>query len=76
MAIRMNDHAPQVRVLSKEEADAFRLFERHRMIFDALLKGGVFDAPPTCKIEMNLHNAQVQNIYIHTQTYRRDKGGE
>lgn len=64
-----------VRILTKDEADAFRLFERHRMIFDSLLKGDVFNAPPSCKIEVNMHNGQVQNIYIHTQTYRRQAPG-
>lgn len=63
-----------IRVLTKEEAVTFRLFEHHRMTFEALLNGGVFTAPPSCKIEVNMHNGQVQNIYIHTQTYRREAG--
>lgn len=68
----MNETPQNVRILDKDEATAFRLFERHRMIFETLLKGGVFDCPPSCKIEVNMHNGQVQNVYIHTQTYRRD----
>lgn len=61
-----------MRVLTVDEAAAFRLFERHRMTFEALLNAEVFTAPPSCKIEINMHNGQVQNVYIHTQTYRRN----
>lgn len=71
-----SDTAPQqnARVLTQEEASNFRLFEKHRALFDTLVKGGVFDAPSICKIEINVHNGQIQNVYIHTQTYRREAG--
>lgn len=68
----MNEITQQPRVLSKQEADMFRLFEKHHAVFETLLKGGVFTSPTSCKIEINIHNGQVQNVYIHTQTYRRE----
>lgn len=70
----MSDITPQPRVLTKQESDLFRLFEKHSVAFETLLNAGVFTSPPMCKIEINMHNAQIQNVYIHTQTYRRESG--
>lgn len=63
------------RVLSQQEAQTFRLFEKHQAEFEVLLQAGVFSVPPSCKIEINVHNGQIQNVYVHSQTYRRESKG-
>lgn len=68
----MTPDTQKPRVLSQQEAQTFRLFEKHRLEFEILLQAGVFAVPPSCKIEINVHNSQIQNVYIHTQTYRRE----
>jgi len=71
-----SDNQQKPRVLSQQEAQSFRLFEKYRLEFELLLQAGVLNTPPSCKIEINIHNGQIQNVYIHTQTYRRDAKGD
>ena len=56
--------------LTQEDAKVYNAFRDNREKFIVLLNAGVFDLP-SGKIEMNIHNEQIQSIHIHRMTYKR-----
>jgi hypothetical protein len=57
-------------VLAHDDAQALIAFSKHREKFLALLEAGVFDIE-SGKVEVNIHNGQVQNVHVNRMTYRR-----
>lgn len=57
-------------LITGEDAQVFLAFKAHRDKFLTLLGAGVFDLEAG-KVEINVHNGQVQNVHIHRMTYQR-----
>jgi len=57
-------------LLTKEDATIFVAFKNNRDKFIEMLKAGVFNLE-SGKVEININNNQIQNIYIHQMTYKR-----
>lgn len=58
-------------ILTGEEARLYRLFRRHFERLEPLLLDEEFLALQTGKIDINVHNGQIQTIHVYKQTYRR-----
>lgn len=58
-------------VLTSEEAKSFMIFRKHREKVEALIQAGALDLDYG-KIEINIHNSQVQNVYVNKRTYIRE----
>lgn len=56
--------------LTHEDAKIYHAFRKNREKFIVLLEAGVFDLE-SGKVEVNIHNTQVQNVHIHRMTYKR-----
>ena len=56
--------------LTQEDAKIYYAFRENREKFIVLLEAGVFELK-SGKIEVNIHNSQIQNIHIHRMTYKR-----
>lgn len=62
-------------VLTKKDAEAYRQFINNRSKFITLLDAGLFDVEYG-KIELNLHNGQIQSIHIHKMLYKRSSNDD
>ena len=58
-------------LLGQEDFIVFVSFKKHREKFLSLLKAGVFDLN-SGRAEININNSQVQSIFLHSMTYKRD----
>lgn len=56
--------------LTQEDAKVYHAFRENREKFMILLQSGVFSLE-SGKVELNVHNNQIQNIHIHRMLYKR-----
>ena len=56
--------------IPEEEIATYEEYKRNRDKFIALLKSGMFDMQ-SGKAEVNMHNNQIQNVYLYQMAYRR-----
>lgn len=57
-------------LLTGEDALIFKAFKDNRDKFIDILASGAFDLP-SGKIEINIHNDQVQSIHLYHMTFKR-----
>lgn len=48
-------------------------YTKYRDQFNALVESGVFDIE-SGRVELNIHNGQVQNVHVRKMTYKRKAG--
>lgn len=63
--------APTIIPIVKEDRETFLAFKKHREKFLVFLEAGVFDLDHG-QVNINMHNGQVQQIYVNRMTYKRD----
>lgn len=62
-------------ILTKDDADTYREFIKNRDKFTTMNSAGLFDLEYG-KIEINLHNGQIQSIHIHKMLYKRSSNSD
>lgn len=60
----------ELKLTNEEEEIVLLVFKQNKDKFVALLNAGVFDIK-SGKAEINIHNNQIQSIYVYQMTYKR-----
>lgn len=64
--------SPTIVPIVSEDRETFFAFKKHRDKFLILLAAGVFDFQHG-QIDINMHNGQIQQIYLNKLAYKRER---